>query len=262
MTRALFSIRLRVLQGRIQTALYSDTRVQGPNGQAQLETIVQLRQDLEVWKAELPEVLPPSGLALSLFMTPDWALLVYNQALLQIYRPQLTSNEDLPGKTTIFDTCVALAADLCHAYRRQYFGKPTTYTWGALHELFLAGLTYVYCIRKSPTTRARLGYQKISKTCTDCTITFVILAERWKDAAPYRDLFEAISSSTLALVAQPEVAQPPQGHTIGDSHYHVSSEDRSFSEMFATFTDEVNAPGRIDTMLDALLSEWTQHDEM
>jgi hypothetical protein len=254
-TRAVYSIRLRALQGRIQTALYSDTRDSEPRSQSYDETIAQLRLGLEAWKSELPDVLPPTGPALSLFMTADWSLLVYNQAVLQLYRPQLTSSAINATKSDITDLCVPLAAHLCHAYRRQYFGKPTTYTWGALHELFLAGLTYVYCIRVSPTIRARLGYEKISKTCNDCTITFVILAERWKDAAPYRDLFEAISSTTLALVSQPQPSQPSDmSQTLGSQL--SLSEDHSLSDMFAMFTNEVDAPAQIDTMLDALLTEW------
>jgi hypothetical protein len=254
-TRAIFSIRLRALQGRIHTVMYSDTRK--PGSQQELDnTTTQLHLDLETWNADLPELLAPTGPALSLFMTTDWALLVYNQAKLQLLRPQLTRQDVNSGKLGIIETCVSLSADLCHAYRRQYFGKPTTHTWGALHELFLAGLTYVYCIRISPTSRGRLGYQSISKTCTDCTITFVILAERWKDAAPYRDLFEAISSSTLALAASPASAD-----ATSQSLYAPDEAGTDFSEMFASFADEVDAPAQIDSMLDALLTEWTQYHD-
>lgn len=190
-------------------------------------------------------------------MTDDWSKLVYNQAILQLYRSQLT-NRTQDDALEVLMKCASAASEVCLAFRRQFFGKATTYTWGALHELFLAGLTYVYCVRRSQTVRSRLGYEGISKTCTDCTIAFVILAERWKHAAPYRDLFEALSSTTLNLVSQ-------RGSSItaltGNQDFELPGLGTEISPIsepdipaaFATFFEEVSAPAQADTLLDALL---------
>lgn len=192
-------------------------------------------------------------------MTADWALLVYNQALLQLYRPRLTDRGADQGKASIVSLCATLSADLCHAYRRQYFGKPTTYTWGALHELFLAGLTFIYCARQSSLVGSSLSYQYISQTCTDCTITFVILAERWRDAAPYRDLFEALSSSLLKTVSQSDRQRLSSSDDISNlqSQREIGNEP-SFSKMLADFTEDTEPSAQVDNLLDALMTDWGQ----
>lgn len=244
----------------MQTALYCDIRSKLRSNAEQVESVTQLRAELDDWHATLPPLSAPRGPALSLFMTDDWPLMVHNQAMLQLYRPELTRRSSDHGKADIIALCVSLAAELCHAYRRQFFGKSTTYTWGALHELFLAGLTYIYCIRNSADIRKLLGYEKISKVCNDCTIAFVILAERWKDAIPYRDLFEALSSSLLAFVSKQDSLPPAHSApaTAFTAHEAAAAvEEIDFSKMFAEFTDEVDAPGQVDTMLDALLMDWT-----
>lgn len=40
----------------------------------------------------------------------------------------------------------------------------------------------------------------ISNTCTACTMVLVVLAERWEQAAPFRDIFEALASKTMSMV--------------------------------------------------------------
>lgn len=263
LTRAIFSIRLRALQGRVHAALYSDTRRDERSTIDSSETVVHLRQQIEQWKSTLPALLPPSGPALSLFMTSDWSSLVYNQALLHLYRPQLTSSgQNEASSPDAWMTCARAASEVCSAFRRQYLKKQTTFTWGAVHELFLAGLTFVYCVRRSDLVRSRLGSDYMNKTCTDCTIAFVILAERSKDALPYRDLFEALSTSTMNFISE-QRAPSEQHHPFQVSqedlffgHNSIVSQEADFPGIVASFSEEVNAPERIDDLLDAILVDW------
>ena len=48
--------------------------------------------------------------------------------------------------------------------------------------------------------RDTIRQDEISNTCTACTMVLVVLAERWEQAAPYRDIFEALASKTMAMV--------------------------------------------------------------
>lgn len=201
MTRAIFSIRLRALSGRIHTELYSDTRSRRANLFERQQRITELHEEIEIWHNSLPSYLLTVERPLSLFMTSDWSTIVYNSAILQLYRTELTDNPKSGADDTIAVTCANAAAQICHAYRRQYVGKPTTLTWGALHELFLASFTYIYCLWTSSAVRESLSIQEVNSTCNDSTIAFVILAERWQGAGPYRDLFEALTSKTLAMLS-------------------------------------------------------------
>ncbi|KAK1149012.1 hypothetical protein N8T08_007687 [Aspergillus melleus] len=199
MTHAIHGFRIRSLLGCIQTALYSDSTLRDPEVcKARMQ---ELSAELEKWHAESPTpMIPPEGGALSYFVTSDWYETNYNYAVLQLYRIQITDSKD-PASDEIFLKCLYAAKAVCHSYRRQSIGKPVTYTWSALHELFLAGLTYLYCLWTSPTSREVSRQDQVSSTCMDCTMVLVILAERWPDAAPYRDVFDALASRTMTMMA-------------------------------------------------------------
>ncbi|EHY58965.1 hypothetical protein HRR83_001770 [Exophiala dermatitidis] len=182
---------------------------------------------------------PIEAQPLVLFGTQDWFEMEYNYAILQLYRVQIIGNHHRPqnphfttttnttstsASTTaattaattamgpnaeadaaadadgIFLSCLRAAERTCHIYRRHFLGRPTNYTWAALHELFLAGLTYLHCLWTSPAARAVTRQGQVSNTCTDCTIVLVIIAERWSAAAPYRDIFEALANLTMTMM--------------------------------------------------------------
>ncbi|KAM3498927.1 hypothetical protein MY10362_007789 [Beauveria mimosiformis] len=143
MTYAIHGFRIRILLGRIQTALYSDCSLTAVEKYARAEN---LSTALGAWWAETPppRALPEGG-ALSFFMTPDFYNVGYNYALLQLYRVQIADRKTV-APDEIFIKCLHAARNTCHGFRRQFVGKPTAYTWSAVHELFLAGLTYIYCL--------------------------------------------------------------------------------------------------------------------
>lgn len=178
MTHAIHGFRIRSLFGSIQSALYSDCTLHDP--QIRQDRGQQLLIELEKWRASTPPPMkpPPDGI-LSFFTTTDWNEVSYNYAILQIYRIQIADGRN-PASDEMFLTCLNAAKNICHGFHRQYFGKPTTYTWSALHEMFLAGLTYIYCLWTSPAAREASRHDHVSRTCMDCTMFLVILAERWQ----------------------------------------------------------------------------------
>lgn len=205
MTHTIHAFRIRILHGCIQTQLYSDNTLRDPETRS--SRIQKLLTELDKWQgSNPPPMVPPPGGALSFFLTPDWYQVSQNYAILQIYRVQIT-NLKQPAPDDIYLKCLEAAESTCHCYRRQFFGKPTTYTWGALHDLFVAGLTYLYCLWTSSAARDSSRQDQVSSTCTDCTMVLVILAERWPEAAPFRDLFEALASRTMTMMANKQQQQ-------------------------------------------------------
>ncbi len=200
MTYAIHAFHIRSLQGRTQTQIYSDTTLQDP--EIRESRINKLSDMLEDWKSSLPPTrAPPDTGTLSFFTTPDWYQAAYNNAILHLHRVQLT-NKKAPAAETVIMKCLHAAKDVCHSFRRQFVGGPTTYTWSALHELFIAGLTYLYCLWTSPVARDASRLDQVSNTCTDCTMVLVVFAERWRDAAPYRDIFRELASRTITIIAE------------------------------------------------------------
>jgi hypothetical protein len=164
-----------------------------------------LRKSLEEWHAEKPPVSERGNDALSLFCTPDWFEVNYSYTLLLIYRGILTDRQHLAPIEVSLE-CLNAAANVCHRYRRQFVGRNVGYTWGAVHFLILAGLTYLHILWTSEYVRATIRSDQISSVCSDCTMVLVVLAERWQGAAPYRDIFEALASRTMTMLTNEKAA--------------------------------------------------------
>lgn len=201
MERAAHTFRIRFLMSKIHHTLYSRSssccRYIHDSG----EQIRNFRQELELWRASIPLMTASTAQALSLFATRDWFDLEFDYAILQLYRVPLV-DPATEASDPCFEECFQAAKDICIRYRTQFLGKPTSYTWMALHELFLAGMTYIHCLWTSTTIRASQRSSQVSSVCNSCTIVLVIMAERWNAAAPYRDLFERLSEKTLMMLEE------------------------------------------------------------
>ncbi|KAL3482220.1 putative transcriptional activator protein acu-15 [Aspergillus californicus] len=196
-TKAIHTFRIRRILSRIHSTLYSS--ISPCCSEHDHDTQVRhLRAEIESWRAGIPTTPCPSE-ALSLFSTSDWFDLEYNYTILQLYRVQIIDRQSSTSDIVFFD-CLRAAEGICHSYRRQLLGKPMSYTWTALHELFLAGLTYLHCLWTFPGARQAYRQGQVSSTCTDCTVVLVIIAERWEAAAPYRDIFGTLASRTMMMM--------------------------------------------------------------
>jgi hypothetical protein len=102
--------------------------------------------------------------------------------------------------TQAFVECSVHAREMCLLYRRLYQNATIKFTWGSLHILFLGGLTYLYCLWKSKHVRETARRADVVNTCMACTTVLVIIAERWKTSASYRDIFEALSERTINMI--------------------------------------------------------------
>jgi hypothetical protein len=198
MSTAIHVFRLRCLWARIRASLYSDITGSCPDSPTYGTRVERLRTELDAWIASVPPIPPRVGVALSIFECRDWYDLNYSGTIILLYGGGLTGSRGVSDG--VFIECARAAGNICHGYRRQYIGKPVNYTWGTLHVLFMAGLTYLHCLWASPAVREAVRYDDISSTFTDCTMLLVVIAERWKSAGPYRDIFEALASRTMTMM--------------------------------------------------------------
>lgn len=245
MTHATHGFRIRALIGRIQTALYSDSTLKDATIRQAL--VQHLSDELEEWyKSRPPPMTPPKDGALAFFVSADWYEANYNYTILQLFRPQIT---DMKGSALdeTFVKCLNTSKNTCHIFRRQYFGKPMSYTWSAVHELFLAGLTYLYCLWMSPAARQISRPDHVSNTCMDCTMVLVILAERWPEAAPFRNIFEVLASRTMTMLSDSH-----QGKDVGP--IAIGPESETYPEGLSQWMEGISDSG-ITTGVDWLLSE-------
>ncbi|KAF5529624.1 purine utilization positive regulator [Fusarium mexicanum] len=198
MSTAIHVFKLRYIWARIHTSLLSDTVRLSIEDHTYHARIEQLRVDLDTWLANAPEARPHVNDDLSIFAKRAWYETNYSHTILLLYRSQLREYKESLSK--VFEDCIEASRSICQTYRRLYIGTSTRYTWGTLHCLFLAGLTYLHCLWTSPAAWESIRPEDVSKTCTDCTMVLVAIAEGWQAAAPYRDTFEALASRVIAMV--------------------------------------------------------------
>jgi hypothetical protein len=94
-------------------------------------------------------------------------------------------------------------------YRHLYISRSVSYTWGSLHMLFLGGLTYLYTLWASSDVRRATRRGDVCSTGTACTMVLVIMAERWKAAVSYRDIFETLATKTITMICDTETEGLP-----------------------------------------------------
>lgn len=196
---AVHHFRLRNLWSKIHSTLYSDITSNNVEHPEHDTNVSRLRGELDTWRATIPDLSSSSNDAFVLFGSEDWFEVNYSFSILMIHRRQLTTSRGAVPDYIFLD-CLKASQNICNRYRLQFVGRPISYSWGALHFLFFAGLTYLHCLWASPAARQAARHDNISNTCTNCTMVLVIMAERWDGVAAYRDLFETMSSRTMTMM--------------------------------------------------------------
>ena len=247
MSTAIHVFKLRQIWARIQPALYSRTSDHSLVDEIFDGQIAQLRADLDVWLATKPHSRPISKNDLSIFAKAEWYQMNYDYTILLLYRSQLTVYQ---GKNQqLFEDCLRASGNICRGYRQMYIGTHVRYTWGTLHCLFLAGLTYLHCLWTSPAARDLVLLGDVSKTCTDCTMVLVAIAEGWKHAASYRDTFDVLASRTMTMLIESKCPTPQAPSSIdGQANF-----DRWMNDL-----TQVGGWDEIDETLAGMLNDFTE----
>jgi hypothetical protein len=211
MTGAIHIIKLRQIWSKFSTHLFPTSSLCSHDHTDNSPSIEELRQELEQWRASAPSLdnqHPDSPL--SVFASHGWFQLVYDHSILLLYRHYIMDTKPykccppLPKSPEIidraFEECSAKAKDMCLLYRRLYQNASIQFTWGSLHTLFFGGLTYLYCLWRSESIRRATRNSEVVNTTMACQTVLVILAERWKLASSYRDLFQSLSERTISMM--------------------------------------------------------------
>lgn len=218
MSGTIHGIKLRRLWTKMNDQLYP------PNGRqscgdncSQRRIIDSLRKDLEDWHAETPDQLDHSAShPLSVFASKSWFQLAYDYTVLLLYRHYMfrqhsgRNGAEVNATTVVDDTaeaantaleeCFVRARQICLSYRRIYQSSSVQFTWGSVHILFVAGLTYLFCLWHSSALRSKAKQSDIMSTCMACNTVLIIVAERWNLANSYRTAFETLSERTIRMI--------------------------------------------------------------
>lgn len=255
MSNALHVMRLRQIWARIHTLNHGKSTLGDLHENARSCHTTQLRADLEGWRRAAPEPIPRPGRTLSIFSTKVWFDLNYSGTILNLYRTQLVETEGTSDG--VFMDCLQAANTVIRLYRLQYVGTAIKHTWGTLHCAFLAGLTYLHCLWSCGSACESVSYSDVSKTCMDCTMVLVVIAQEWEDGAPYRDIFEILASRTLSMV----VDKGSRGQPGPDASEPVpGTPDREVVSRWMADIDGKGMLSGFDSLLSGFLDNMTPYD--
>lgn len=203
---AIHIIRVNKIWARIQSLIYPQTGLEALDNTS-LALIDNFQSELKEWLDNAPDQLPSNRAHNNAFGSPEWFRLIYHHSILLLHRQVLVSHHSSvrPEVTASkYLKCAQSAQAICTIYRQLYISQRLHDTWGALHLLFLGGVTFVHCLWVSPETRAAFRLDKVATTCTSCMVVLAVMAERWAAVQPYRDAFDMLSNATQTMLAEGE----------------------------------------------------------
>lgn len=203
-------VRLRRIQSSICSFVYKPQhhlfRIDSKEADA---TRVEIVLELNNWVLTFPAKSEP----LLSFETPNWSLISYHNLMLLLLRPVVL--EVLIHKRELNDRLIEwfkvftqLASAICLNYKEIHAKGKMSYTWLALHCVFVAGLSFLYCLwvdlSLSVLEWRRRGV--VYDTISACSSILYVLAERFSSAAVFRDTFESISNTVLQRIDESKVS--------------------------------------------------------
>lgn len=218
LSAAIHTIRLRQLWARIQTKVYpqviAEANVKSPS------IAEAFKAELAAWVDSAPEQLSSNRMNNNAFGSKEWFNLMYHQSILLLYRYRLVQDQGDVASSQTYTDCAHSAQSICTIYRQLYVTQRLNDTWGALHVLFLGGVTFLHCLWSSPEARVIYRQDKVSAICTSTMIVLAIMAERWSAVEAYRDAFEMLSSATQTMLAETsQASRPPTMPVIAGTGY-------------------------------------------
>ncbi|KAK5180756.1 hypothetical protein LTR44_007070 [Exophiala sp. CCFEE 6388] len=201
---AIHTIRLRQLWARMQSAVYP--QVGAETSTQSTSALEDFKKEFARWLESAPEQLASNRANNNAFGSKEWFQLMYHHSILLLYRHRLVQPRGPATPSSIFIDCADSSQSICMIYRQLYFTQRLNDTWGALHVLFLAGVTFLHCLWSSPETRMIYRLDKVSSICTSIMIVLAIMSERWTAVEAYRDAFEMLSGATQTMLVEASTA--------------------------------------------------------
>lgn len=191
--------RIRKIQAEIQRILYDCAPLP-----REFETLEQWRtvmgRRLEAWHAACPK----SAKKMNCNFNLAFIELNYHQTRLLLYGP---TPSDAPEPTDEHFQIIADAGEkvILH-YKNLHRHRSVNYTWVAVHNLFMAGTSYLYALYHSPMLREATTVEDINFNAHACIEVLSALVDRCDAAVSCRSTFELLTAAILKLCTQEKSA--------------------------------------------------------
>lgn len=195
--------RIRQIQLEVQHILYE-------NGELprRFESLAQWRRhishELDLWR----DATPKTARKMNCDFNTEFFTLNYNHTLLLI-------NGLLPKTFKLspdaYHKVSEALKNLMTCYSHLYQKKAINYTWAAVHNLFMAGTSYLFALYNSADIRRVNSLHEVKKITEECISVLTLLLPSCDAAKSCRDTFKVLTAAVLKLRYNEEV----EGTTFG-----------------------------------------------
>lgn len=261
MTGFIYLSRLRMIESEIQQTIYRVDRAPADT-KAAIEGFI---TRLDEWKAQMPldagqlpdfstmrvdgyqnyvsEAQTISPFPSYIYIEADEELHGYFLQMVYYYKcvrfllyPIILSPE--VAGVRFLRLCAEACAGVCRIYKRLHQAVPVGFSVMALHSVFVAGLTLLYCVWAAP--REAVGS---SDALNACSIVLYVIAERWVGARKYRDVFDAAREAVMASVevggGEPRRAVPGLKEAVVGALRAAGSDERECGREFSAMVSDM-----------------------
>lgn len=205
---ALSIIEIRQLQGEVQRILYEN----GPLPRA-FETVGQWRAhmhgELERWRNATPK----TTRAMNCDFHVEFFALNYNHTLLALNG---LSPRTFKLSPDAYRAVLEALKNLMLCYTLLQAKKAINYTWAAVHNLFIAGTSYLFALYNSPDVRRHNHLHEVKKVTEECISVLTLLMPSCDAARSCSDTFQVLAAAVLKLRYNEDVAGAVLSTGLGD----------------------------------------------
>jgi hypothetical protein len=203
---AIHVIKIRRIQSSICTFVYKPIQIMDKEEDIDA-TRVEIMLELNNWMSTFPIKAQSS----SVFETENWCKISYHNSMLLLLRPVALEVAQLKEKANErsidwFKAFAHSASTICINYKDLHTKGKLGYTWLAMHCVFIAGLSFLYCASIDATNNLEVLDLKrkplLYDTVSACSSILYVFAERFKNAAMFRDTFDRVVRSVMARLEE------------------------------------------------------------
>jgi hypothetical protein len=183
--------RMRQLQAEIQRVLYDCAPIPREFG------------SLEAWRESMAGRLhewhnncPKSHKKMNCAFNVGFFDLNYHQSRLLLYGISPATRYLTPASCQIIANA---GANIIEKYNELHGSRCINYTWVAVHNLFMAGTSYLYAMYHSPEVRQAATIEELEFECMACLRVLEALKGHCAAAESCRDCFELLASAIIRL---------------------------------------------------------------
>lgn len=261
-------VRYRLLCGKIMRSLHGlkqpqhnerDIYLLRDSLASQLDDWYHDTSTLELLDADSNSPLPQHR---SSFLSREWYEIIYNNAILMLFRPSPMLS-DISKETTTLQKIFGSSKQAVLGYASLHRSRKINYSWITLHSVFMAGLAYIYAVschfrerrRQSPTGAMLTADPTTIEIVNDtraCSNVLVAVSERWNAVRHCHEVFDRLSDAVLedAIKLQTGVARPTAPiHSVPtpQSNTAVESGNESYVDSQHPYSKNIGPPNNNDS---------------